>query len=125
MAGARCAVSSRSTARHGGFQRPREAIGWPRTARASSRPAIPARSASQTARWCSNVRIGGVSAPPFAEIRSRPVSVAPLLVQTEGSLPSLLHRELLGPRTHERRGARVASVALERIALEEAPSAAD
>src|SRR6266550_7248769 len=40
-------------------------------------------------------------------------------------LPGLLHRDLLGPRAHQRGGPSVACVALEGIALEEGPSATD
>src|SRR6266852_4290795 len=48
-----------------------------------------------------------------------------LPVKAKRGLPGLLRRDLLSPRAHQRGGARVACVALERIALEEGPSATD
>src|SRR6516225_9450231 len=72
--------------------------------------------------------IGSRAAPFFSqptELRSRPGGTAPLPVQAKCCLPGLLHRDLLSPRAHECRGPRVACVALERIALEEGPSATD
>src|SRR5207244_3359198 len=59
------------------------------------------------------------------EVRSRPCGTAPLPVQAERDFPGLLKRKLLGPRTHKRGGPPIACVALERIALEEGPSATD
>ena len=67
--------------------------------------------------------IGGKAAPSFSqatEVRSRPCGSASLPVQAKCCLPGLLRRELLGPRAHQCCGPRVAGVALERIALEEA-----
>src|SRR6516162_9552802 len=74
------------------------------------------------------VIIGSKAAPSFSqptEVRSPPRGSAPLPVQAECRLPGLLRRDLLSPRAHKCRGPRVTGVALERIAPEESPSAAD
>src|SRR5207237_3194065 len=66
--------------------------------------------------------------PPLSqptEVRSCSCGTAPPPVQAKRGLPGLLHCDLLSPRTHERGSARIACVALERIALEEGPSATD
>src|SRR5712691_9918764 len=61
----------------------------------------------------------------YSEVRSRPCGIAPLPVQAKRGLPGLLRRDLLSPRAHQRGGARVTCVTLERIALEEGTSATD
>ena len=68
-------------------------------------------------------RCAGLSPP--ANVRSRPCGTAQLAIQAERSLPSLLHRDFLSPWAHQRGRPGVAGVALERIALQEGPSATD
>src|SRR5438874_1779121 len=63
-----------------------------------------------------NWRTGSVSGFAASSLRS---------ARAKRGLPGLLHRELLSPGAHQRGGARVACVTLERVALEKGPSATD